>query len=75
VHRNAYADLITDPNSQFFVPIIQWIDRTTVTGNDQYSLKPYIFTPPIFKEKFRRTIQAWGYHGFLPRSKASVCSK
>ena len=30
-----------------------------------------MFTPAIFKEKFRRTIQAWGYHGFLPRSKAS----
>jgi hypothetical protein len=30
-----------------------------------------MFTTAIFKEKFRRTIQAWGYHGFLPRSKAS----
>ena len=58
VYHNAYADLITDPNSQFFVPIIQWIGRTTVTGNDRYSLKPYMFTPAIFKEKFRRTIQA-----------------
>ena len=72
VYRNAYADLITNPNRQLFVPIIQWIDRTTVTGNDRYSLKPYMFTPAIFKEKFRRTIQAWGYHGFLPRSKASL---
>ena len=71
VYRDAYADLITNPNNQLFVPIIQWIDRTTVTGNDRYSLKPYMFTPAIFKEKFRRTIQAWGYHGFLPRSKAS----
>jgi hypothetical protein len=71
VYCNAYADLITDPSSQFFVPIIQWIDRTTVTGNDQYSLKPYMFTPAIFNKKFRRTIQAWGYHWFLPRSKAS----
>jgi hypothetical protein len=34
VYRNAYADLITNPNSQFFVPIIPWIDRSTVTGND-----------------------------------------
>ena len=71
VYCNAYADLITDPNGQFFVPIMQWIDHTTVTGNDRYSLKPYMFTLAIIKEKFRRTIQAWGYHGFLPRSKAS----
>ena len=71
VYRNAYDRLITNPNRQLFVPIIQWIDRTTVTGNDRYSLKPYMFTPAIFKEKFRRTIQAWGYHGFLPKSKDS----
>ena len=63
VYCNAYADLITIPNSQFFVPIIQWIDRTTVTGNDRYVLKPYMFTPAIFNEK-----QAWGYQKFLPRS-------
>ena len=25
-----------------------------------------MFTPAIFKEKFRRSIKAWGYHGFLP---------
>ena len=35
--------LITDPNNQLFVPIIQWIDRTNVTGNDQFSLKPFLF--------------------------------
>ena len=81
VYRNAYDRLITNPNRQLFVPIIQWIARTTVTGNDRYSLKPFMFTknslkpfmftPAIFKEKFRRTIQAWGYHGFLPKSKDS----
>ena len=72
VYRNAYARLITNPpNCQLFVPIIQWIDCTTVTGNDQYALKPYMFTPAIFKEKFCCTIQAWGYHGFLSKSKDS----
>ena len=65
VYCNAYARLITNPERQLFVPIVQWIDRTTVTGNDRYSLKPYMFTPAIFKEKFCRTIQAWGYHGFF----------
>ena len=71
VYCNTYADLITNLNRQLFAPIIQWIDRTTVTGNDKYLLKPHMFTLAIFKEKFHQTIQAWGYHGFLPRSKAS----
>jgi hypothetical protein len=71
VYRNAYDRMITDPTRQLFVPIIQWIDRTHVTGNARFSLKPYMFSPAIFKEEFRRTIQAWGYHGFLPKPKLS----
>ena len=51
VYCNAYADLITNPNRQLFIPIIQWIDCTTITGNNRYSLKPYMFTPAtIFKD-------------------------
>ncbi len=29
------------------------------------------FTLALFTEKFRRAIKAWGYHGFLPKSKTS----
>ena len=71
VYRDAYKRMISNPEHQLFVPIIQWIDRTTVTGNDRFSLKPYMFSPAIFKETFRQTIQAWGYHGFLPKQKTS----
>ena len=71
VYRNAYTRFITNPTREFFVPIIQWVDRTHITGNNRFSLKPYMFTPAIFKETFRRRIQAWGYHGFLPKSKKS----
>jgi hypothetical protein len=71
VYRTAYDRLITNPATQFFVPIIQWIDRTSITGNARFSLKPYMFTPAIFTEEFRRTIHAWGYHGFLPKPKVS----
>ena len=71
VYREAYARYITKPHRQLFVPIIQWIDRTHVTGNARFSLKPYMFTPAIFTERFRRTIKAWGYHGFLPKVKRS----
>ena len=71
VYRDAYARLITNPSTQLFVPIIQWIDRTSISGNARFSLKPYMFTPAIFTEEFRRTINAWGYHGFLPKTKIS----
>ncbi len=68
VYCDAYHRMITDPIRQFFVPIIQGIDRTHVTDNARFSLKPYMFAPAAnFKEEFRRKIQAWGYHGFLPK--------
>jgi len=72
VYKDAYKRLITDPSRQLFVPIIQWIDRTHVTRNDRFTLKPYMFTPAIFKEKFRRTFAAWKFHGFLPKEKGST---
>jgi hypothetical protein len=31
-----------------------------------------MFTPAIFKEKFRRTFAAWKFHGFLPKEKGST---
>ncbi len=71
VYRTAYEHFITNSSWQFFVPIIQWIDRTSVTGNDRFSLKPYMFKSAIFTESFCQTFQAWGYHGFLPKCKNS----
>ena len=66
-YRKAYDRLITDPTQQLFAPIIQWIDRTKISGNDRFSLKPYMFAPAIFKEKFRRSIKAWGFMAFCQR--------
>jgi hypothetical protein len=40
VYQDAYKRLITDPKRQLFVPIIQWVDRTHVTGDGWFSLKP-----------------------------------
>jgi hypothetical protein len=31
-----------------------------------------MFKPAILTESFLRTIQAWGYHGYLPKSKTST---
>jgi hypothetical protein len=38
VYRDAYSKYVKDPARELFVPIIQWIDRTSVTGNDRFSL-------------------------------------
>ena len=75
VYADAYNRYITCPHKQLFVPIIQWIDRTVVSGNDRFTLKPYMFTPAIFTESFRRKFQAWGFHGFLPKVKLSSAER
>ena len=72
VYAEAYARYITQPSHQLFIPNIQWIDCTQVTGNQQFSLKPYMFTPAAFStERLRCTIKAWGYHSSLPKVKLS----
>jgi hypothetical protein len=52
VHQKAYSRLITNPSRQLLAPIIQWIECTSVTGNDKFSLKPYMFTPAILQNRF-----------------------
>ena len=71
IYQLAYNRLITNPMRELFVPIIQWIDRTSVTGNNRFLLKPYMFTPAIFTESLQRQKDAWVYHGFLPKLKSS----
>jgi hypothetical protein len=48
VYREAYSKYVKHPERELFVPIIQWIDCTSVTGNDRFSLKPYMFSPAKF---------------------------
>ena len=68
VYQNAYNWLITNPKTQLFVPIIQWIDHTSTTGNDWFSLKPYICN---ILRGISTNHHCLGISWFLPRSKAS----
>ena len=45
--------------------VLRWQETTDFRSN------LYVYTA-IFTESFRRTIQAWGYHGYLPKSKTST---
>ena len=75
IYQAANKKLVTNPMRELFVPIIQWIDRTNVTGNNRFSLKRYMFTPAIFAESFRRHIDAWRYHSFFLKVKTSPGQK
>jgi hypothetical protein len=51
VYAEAYAPNITQPSDQLYIPNIQWIDRTHVTGNQQFSSKLSMFTPAAFTKR------------------------
>ena len=72
LYQQAYSKYVKHQERELFVSIIKWIDRTSVTRNERFSLKPYMCPPAIFTEKFRQKIEAWEYHGFLPKSRASL---
>ena len=67
VYCKAYNQLITDPEKQLFVPIIQWIDCASVTGNDHFLLKQYMFTPAIFEKKSEGVSRHGVIVDFCPR--------
>ena len=75
VYRDMYKRYITNPAKQLLCPLISWFDRTVISGNDKFSLAPYMFTFAIFTEKFRRTIDAWKVLGYMPKSKMSSAER
>ena len=75
VYRDMYKRYVTKPGKQFLCPLICWFDRTVISGNDKFSLAPYMFTFGIFTEKFRRTLDAWAVLGYMPKSKMSSAER
>jgi hypothetical protein len=75
VYCKAYNQLIADPEKQLFVPIIQWIDCTSVTGNDCFSLKPYMFIPAIITKKNQKKYQGMGVSWISAQEKSLSAQK
>ena len=48
VYREAYSEFVKHPERELFVPIIQWIDCTSVTGNDRFTI--HVFARNIHGE-------------------------
>jgi hypothetical protein len=53
------------------VPIVQWIDRTSITGNSRFSLKPPCSRLPFLKNRFAALIKHGDIAGFCPKPKTS----
>ena len=64
--------MISNLEHQLFVPIIQWIDFTTVTGNDRFSSKPYMFHRPFSKKPIAAQFKHGVIMGFFQKKTSSA---
>ena len=65
-YRDLYADLITDAQRQLLVPIILYLDGTTIDGKGHLEVCPVSFTCSLFTEEVRRSVSAWRMLGYVP---------
>jgi hypothetical protein len=54
-YQNAYNHLIKDPNNEFLLPLILYIDKTGTDALQRHSLEPITFTTSIINWKKRQT--------------------
>ena len=55
-----------DPETDFFLPIMLYGDKTGTDVNQRYPLEPWMFTSPILRRNFREMSNAWRHLGFIP---------
>ena len=71
VYRKAYDRLITDPQKQLFVPIIQWIDRTSL-----FTEALHVHSSHAYLQKNSEGVSRHGaIMAFLPKRKSSSAQK
>ncbi len=66
-HQQTYAEFIKDPEKQFLLPLIFYIDETGTDVFQRYPLEPLMFTFGILRNFLREKSSAWRHAGFLPK--------
>ncbi len=67
LYRDAYSEYGKHPARELFVPIIQWIDRTSVTGNDRFPLNHTCLRPHYSRRSFVEKLKPGGTTAFFPK--------
>jgi hypothetical protein len=65
-YRSAYSRLSTDPNNQFLLPLMFYVDKTGTDMLQRHILEPLTFTTSIITYSRRQSNRAWRVLGFLP---------
>ena len=65
-YQIAYAEMITNPDTDFLCPIIMYMDETTVSLQSQITCHPVMFTTTIFNRQQRNQSHCWRVLGYVP---------
>jgi hypothetical protein len=75
-HQQTYAEFIKDPEKQFLLPLIFYIDETGTDVFQRCPLEPLMFTLGILPNFLREKSSAWRRHaGFIPKVSQRVPEK
>jgi hypothetical protein len=66
-YQLTYTEFITDPQKQFLLPLIFYIDETGTDVFQRYPLEPLMFTVGILRNFIRERSSSWRHAGFIPK--------
>ena len=66
-YKETYAEFIKDPEKQFLLPLIFYIDETGTDVFQRYPLEPLMFTLGILRNFIRERSSSWRHAGFIPK--------
>jgi hypothetical protein len=66
-YQQTYAEFIQDPQTQFLLPLIFYIDETGTDVFQRYPLEPLMFTVGILRNFIRERSSSWRHAGFIPK--------
>ncbi len=68
-YKQAYNNMVTDPNKDFLMPIIFAMDKTTISSTACMSVYAVMFSTTVFDYKMHNKAQAWRPLGYIPIKK------
>jgi hypothetical protein len=66
-YKQTYAEFVKDPEKQFLLPLIFYIDETGTDVFQRYPLEPLMFTLAILRNFIRERSSSWRHAGFIPK--------
>jgi hypothetical protein len=66
-YKETYAEFVTDPQKQFLLPLIFYIDETGTDVFQRYPLEPLMFPFGILRNSIRERSSSWRHAGFIPK--------